>query len=166
MSERLVVAAAITDDLESPRLLLAARRTEPPALAGLWEFPGGKVEEGETEVQALHREILEELGVHVTLGDEVPGPDWGGQTSGEAVPVWELRPAEGTSPRLVLRIWWAQVQPDVDGGIPEPLPLEDHDELRWLEPGKWRDVAWIEADRRIVEALLADAVSRARRAWC
>lgn len=166
MSERLVVAAAITDDLESPRLLLAARRTEPPALAGLWEFPGGKVEEGETEVQALHREILEELGVHVTLGDEVPGPDWGGQTSGETVPVWELRPAEGTSQRLVLRIWWAQMQPDADGTIPEPLPLEDHDELRWLEPGKWRDVAWIEADRRIVEALLADAVSRARRAWC
>src|SRR5690606_25975924 len=98
--------------------------------------------------------------------DELPGPDTSVTETGEEIPVWELRAASADAPRLVLRIWWAQVEPGADGRTPEPQPLEDHDELRWLEPGQWRDVAWIPADEQILEALLADAVARARRAWC
>jgi 8-oxo-dGTP diphosphatase len=166
MRDLLVVGAALTDDLTAPRLLLSGRRTEPPSLAGMWEFPGGKVEPGETPLEALHREILEELGVRIEVGDELPGPDTSVTETGAEIPVWELRAASADAPRLVLRIWWAQVEPGADGRTPEPRPLEDHDELRWLEPGQWRDVAWIPADEQILEALLADAVARARRAWC
>jgi 8-oxo-dGTP diphosphatase len=63
---RLVVAAVVQRD--DGRFLLARR---PPSahLGGLWEFPGGAVEEGETPAQALRRELQEELGVEVEIGE-------------------------------------------------------------------------------------------------
>lgn len=155
----MVVAAAITDDLLAPRRLLSARRNAPPALAGRWEFPGGKVEQGETPEEALLREIREELGVPLSLGDEVRGP---AVMADGRTPVWELRPAGTAGPRLVMRVWWAVVT--ATGA--EPQPLEDHDALAWLNPGSWRDVDWLTADEPIVEALISDAVERNRRAWC
>jgi 8-oxo-dGTP diphosphatase len=132
----LVVGAAVVDDLTRPRTLLAARRTEPPRLAGGWELPGGKVEPGEEPLAALHRELAEELGVEVEVGDELPGPD------GD-LPGWPLPPAHR------MRVWRVRV---VSG---EPAPLEDHDELRVLGPGEWLDVPWLEADVPVVRALLA-----------
>lgn len=131
----LVVGAAIVDDLDAPSTLLSARRTEPARLAGGWELPGGKVEPGEDAVEALHREIAEELGVRVVLGDELPGPD-------PDVEGWPLPPAHR------MRVWLARV---VEG---TPAPIEDHDALRVLGPGEWLDVAWLPADVPIVRALL------------
>ena len=101
----------------------------------------------------------------VDLGDEVLGPDETLSADGP-VPVWELVAATETQARLVMRVWWASIAPAVEGSIPEPQALEDHDELRWLEPGQWRDVNWLPADERIVTALLEDAIARAKRAWC
>ncbi|WP_136517703.1 MULTISPECIES: (deoxy)nucleoside triphosphate pyrophosphohydrolase [Cellulomonas] len=128
----LVVAAALVDDLDDPRLLLAARRATPASLAGRWEFPGGKVDPGEQPEEALHRELREELGVRVALGVELLGPDDG---------AWRL------SDRYVMRLWFAEV---LDG---EPEPLVEHDELRWLPEGQWREVPWLDADVPIVERL-------------
>ncbi|KRC39973.1 MULTISPECIES: (deoxy)nucleoside triphosphate pyrophosphohydrolase [Oerskovia] len=129
---RLVVAAAVVDDLATPRLLLAARRSRPVELAGRWEFPGGKVDPGETPVDGLHRELREELGVQVELGAELLGPDDGG---------WNI------TDRHVMRLWLARI---VDG---EPEPLVEHDALRWLPAGEWGSVDWLDGDVRIVEAL-------------
>ncbi|MBD7917530.1 NUDIX domain-containing protein [Cellulomonas sp. Sa3CUA2] len=141
MSPVLVVAAAVVDDLDDPRLLLAARRATPASLAGRWEFPGGKVEAGETPEDALHRELREELGVRVGLGVELLGPDDG---------AWRI------SEEYVMRLWFAEV---LEGG---PEPLVEHDELRWLPAGQWLDVPWLDADVRIVEGLLDFVASFAR----
>ncbi|WP_293772205.1 (deoxy)nucleoside triphosphate pyrophosphohydrolase [Sporichthya sp.] len=120
---RVVVGAAIVRD----GYLLAARRNAPAALAGGWELPGGKVEPGESETEALIRECQEELGVVVVPGERVPGE-------------WPLRDD------LVLRVYLAEL---VEG---EPAPLEDHDELRWLAGADLFEVAWLPADVPAVTA--------------
>ncbi len=113
----LVVAAAIVRD----GLLLAARRTQPPHLAGGWELPGGKVEPGESDEAALLREIREELGVDVRLVRRV-GADW---------PLG----------RYVLRVWLAEVV-----GAGEPAALEQHDALQWVPFDGVSGVAWLPGD--------------------
>lgn len=137
-----VVGGAVLDSLANPARLLVARRTAPPQFAGMWEFPGGKVETGETAEQALHRELLEELGINVRLGAELES----GSLSG-----WRL------NDRAAMRVWFAEL---VDG---EPHPLQDHDALRWLDLGNRREVLslpWIPADLPIVEALLVALMDR------
>jgi 8-oxo-dGTP diphosphatase len=119
MTERMVVAAALYDGDR----LLAARRSAPPELAGRWELPGGKVEEGEAPEAALARELREELGVEAQVMDRVPGE-------------WPLR-----SP-YVLQVWRARLLPS----SPDPKPLQDHDELRWLTPDEIWDVNWLDQD--------------------
>ncbi len=129
----LVVAAALVDDLAAPRRLLAARRQTPERLRGKWEFPGGKLDHGESTEHALRRELREELGVEVVLGSELVGPDDG---------TWRI------SHRHVMRLWLAVVSTG------DPRPLVEHDELRWLEQGAWLSVDWLDADVRIVRELI------------
>ena len=130
------------DSLAEPSRLLVARRTAPPQFAGMWEFPGGKIEQGESAEQALHRELDEELGVRVRLGAELEGTTATG---------WPL------NERAAMRVWFAAL---VDG---EPRPLEDHDELRWVDLRNREevlDLPWIPADLPIVEALLTAVSGR------
>jgi 8-oxo-dGTP diphosphatase len=132
----LVVAGAVVDDLDRPRTLLAARRTEPPRLAGGWELPGGKVEPGEQLLAALHRELAEELGVEVQVGAEVTAAGGRG---------WPL------PPDYLMRVWLVRVTRGV------PAPIEDHDAIRVLGPGEWLDVPWLPADIPIINALIERA---------
>jgi 8-oxo-dGTP diphosphatase len=119
-----VVCAAILDG----HRLLGARRTEPAALAGGWELPGGKVEAGESDIAALVRECHEELGVGIAVGRRIGG-DWA--MSGDAL----------------LRAFVATVARGT------PAALEDHSEVRWLEWGRWWDVAWLAVDVPVVREL-------------
>jgi 8-oxo-dGTP diphosphatase len=131
-----VVGGAVVDSLAEPSMLLVARRSAPEQLAGLWEFPGGKVEPGEEPEAALARELLEELGIGVRLGAELPAQVPGG---------WTL------NHRASMRVWFAEIAHG------EPKALEDHDELRWVALKDHSGVLglpWIPADFPIVRALL------------
>ena len=64
---RFVAAALIIRDGE---ILIGQRRPDQP-MASLWEFPGGKIEAGESAEQALERELSEELGIHATIGARI-----------------------------------------------------------------------------------------------
>jgi 8-oxo-dGTP diphosphatase len=137
-----VVAAALVDDIERPTRLLAARRTEPPHLAGGWEFAGGKVEPGESEEDALHREIREELGVEIRTGPQLRSDHEDGR--------WPL------GDRWRMRVWLAVV---TEG---EPQPVEDHDALRWLPSTDVYAVGWLPADLPVVAAVERLMVRSAR----
>jgi 8-oxo-dGTP diphosphatase len=110
-----VVGAAILRDGR----VLAARRAAPARFAGGWEFPGGKVEDGESDAAALTRECQEELGVTIAVG----------RSLGTA--------ADGP---IVLTLYAATL---LDG---EPAALQDHDDLRWLSAGELGDVGWLPID--------------------
>ena len=124
---RIIVGAAIIRDGR----VLACERCDPPEAAGRWEFPGGKVEPGESEVEALARECAEELGVRVRVGDRVGGD----------VPM-----ADG---RFVLRVYAATL---LHGDEPQVL---EHAAMRWLGVDQLREVPWLPADAPIVAVLPA-----------
>jgi 8-oxo-dGTP diphosphatase len=100
--------------------VLAARRSRPAALAGLWELPGGKVEPGEEAPAAAVREIAEELGCVI----EVTGALEGSSVIDED---------------LVLEVVTARL---VEG---DPVPHE-HDAVRWLGAGELDEVTWARPD--------------------
>jgi 8-oxo-dGTP diphosphatase len=116
--------------------VLACERSAPPEVAGRWEFPGGKVEAGESDAQALVRECAEELGVRVEVGARV-GPD---------VPL-----AHG---RAVLRVFAVTL---LDGDVPRAI---EHTAMRWLGADELDSVAWLPADRPIVAELPALLAAR------
>ncbi|WNV76564.1 NUDIX domain-containing protein [Geodermatophilus sp. DSM 44513] len=127
-----VVGAALVD---GDRVLVARRSGGP--FDGCWEFPGGKVEPGEPELDALVREIGEELGVAV-----VPGAFLGEVVLDGAV-------AGGPPGTSTLRVWQARV---ADGGR---LTALEHSELRWVTAGELESLDWIPADRPLLPAVRA-----------
>ncbi|TWS18681.1 NUDIX domain-containing protein [Tsukamurella asaccharolytica] len=128
---RLVVGAIIVDDLEQPTRVFAARRTGPAALAGLWEFPGGKTEEGETPEAALVREIHEELGATISVGPELP------HISG----AWPI------SENYEMRLYFAAV------AYGELVSGDSHDKLCWIAPSDLGSITWLPSDAGAIETI-------------
>ncbi len=137
-----VVAAAIVDSLHQPRTLLAAQRSYPKELAGKFELPGGKVEWDEDPLQALRREILEELGVNLEIGSPLPGPsaDTVARTGFAAWPLLNGRH---------MWVWFAQVV-----SREQPRVLGSHTQVKWVNAHQALELAWLPSNTPIVEAIV------------
>ncbi len=125
LPHRTVTAAVI---VQGERVLLAQRRPE-DMLGGLWEFPGGTCREGESLADCLRREIAEELGLEVAVGEKVAA----------------LRHAY-THFRVTLHLFFCRPL----AGRPRPLECAD---LRWVTPEEAADLPMSRLDRRVVEIL-------------
>lgn len=131
-----VVAAALAD--EDGRVLLQ-QRAPGRAMAGLWEFPGGKVDEGELPEAALVRELREELGIEVATANLMPAC-FASAPLGERHMILLL---------YLCRRWHG-----------EPRPL-DATALRWEKPDAMRALAMPPADAPLVD-LLENLMGRGR----
>lgn len=121
-----VVAGVIFDG----ELLLACQRPAGKSLAGFWEFPGGKVEPGETLERALHRELAEELDLQVTILDEM----------------YRLEIDSGDK-KLVLHFLRA-----IKKSSSEAHSCEQQ-QFKWLKRSELNSVQWLETDREFVNYL-------------
>jgi 8-oxo-dGTP pyrophosphatase MutT (NUDIX family) len=123
-----VVAGVLSDD--TGRVLIA-QRPSGKALAGRWEFPGGKINADESELAALCRELAEEIGIHVLAAEPLmvvrhhyPQADRGVEVAAWRVTAWQ--------------------------GVPQSL---DGQALQWCLPAELSGVDLLEADRPIITAL-------------
>ncbi|MDA8870862.1 (deoxy)nucleoside triphosphate pyrophosphohydrolase [Rhizobiaceae bacterium] len=124
----LVVACALVD--ADGRVLLA-QRPKGKAMAGLWEFPGGKVDAGESPEAALIRELAEELGIETKAACLAPL-----SFASHAYETFHLM-----MPLYVCRRWW---------GTPQPL---EGQALKWVRPKAMRDLPMPPADVPLIAAL-------------
>lgn len=130
MSQKLllVVACALVD---ADRRVLIAERPEGKAMAGLWEFPGGKVEPDETPEAALIRELQEELGISTQTACLAPV-----SFASHSYENFHL-----LMPLYACRKWQ---------GMPEP---REHTALKWVRPQQLRDYPMPPADEPLIAAL-------------
>lgn len=123
-----VVAAVICDSLENMTKIFATARGY-GEFKGQWEFPGGKIEVGETSQQALIREIQEELNVKIEVGELIDTIEYDYPTF-----------------HLSMDCFWSVV---VDGEI----ILKEAEAAKWLEKDELYSVDWLPADIVLIEKL-------------
>lgn len=123
-----VVAAIICDDMKEKNKIFATARGY-GELKGGWEFPGGKVEPGETSQQALIREIIEELDTEIKVGELI-------DTVKYDYPTFHLS----------MDCFWAEVKAG-------HLELKEAEAAKWLTKNQLDSVTWLPADILLIDQI-------------
>lgn len=119
-----VVAAVIRDN---DKIFATARGYG--EFKGKWEFPGGKVETGETNEQALAREIKEELDTDITVGELIDTIEYDYPTF-----------------HLSMACYWCEI-------VSGDLVLKEHEDARWLTKEQLGEVEWLPADLTLIDKI-------------
>lgn len=127
----IIVTAAL---IEKDGRILAARRAPGKHMAGLWEFPGGKLEEGEDEKECLARELFEELNIVCQIDDFFA----------ESIYTYD-------NATIRLRCYHTTLL----SGTPE---CRDHDKLNWVKPSDLLQFDWAPADIPFVDKITSSSV--------
>ena len=123
-----VVAAVICDNIKEKNKIFATARGY-GELKGGWEFPGGKVEPGETPQQALVREIMEELDTEIKVGEWIDTIEFDYSTF-----------------HLSMDCFWAEI-------LSGNLVLKEHEAAKWLTKDTLDSVEWLPADQGLIEKI-------------
>ena len=124
-----VVAAVIKAENEKGQPIIFATQRGYGDLKGGWEFPGGKIEEGETPQEALKREIMEELDTEISVGNLIDTIEYDYPTF-----------------HLSMDCFWCQI---VKGN----LVLKEHEAAKWLRKDELDRLEWLPADVLLVKQI-------------
>ena len=124
-----VVAAAIKAENGKGQPIIFATQRGYGDLKGGWEFPGGKIEEGETPQEALKREIMEELDTEISVGDLIDTIEYDYPTF-----------------HLSMDCFWCQI-------VKGDLVLKEHEAAKWLRMDELDSVEWLPADVTLISGI-------------
>ncbi|MDD3138194.1 MAG: (deoxy)nucleoside triphosphate pyrophosphohydrolase [Lachnospiraceae bacterium] len=124
-----VVAAVIRAKNESGEPIIFATQRGYGDFKGGWEFPGGKIEEGETPQEALRREIIEELDTEISVGELIGTVEY-----------------DYPEFHLSMDCFWCEI-------IKGNLILKEHEAARWLKKDEYNKVEWLPADQIVLESI-------------
>ena len=122
-----VVAAVIKAINENDEPIIFATQRGYGDFKGGWEFPGGKIEEGETPQEALKREIMEELDTEISVGELINTVEYDYPTF-----------------HLSMDCFWCEI-------VKGDLVLKEHEAAKWLTKEQLNSVEWLPADIKLVE---------------
>ncbi len=129
MKTKRVVAAIIKTTNEEDEPIIFATQRGYGDLKGGWEFPGGKIEEGETPQEALVREIREELETDIVVGELIDTIEYDYPTF-----------------HLSMDCFWAEI-------ISGDLVLKEHEAAKWLTKNELYSVDWLPADITLIDKI-------------
>lgn len=124
-----VVGAVIKAENEKEQPVIFATQRGYGELKGGWEFPGGKIEEGETPQKALKREIMEELDTEIAVGKLIDTIEYDYPTF-----------------HLSMDCFWCEI-------IKGDLVLKEHEAAKWLGKDELDSVEWLPADVKLIEKI-------------
>ena len=124
-----VVAAVIKAVNEAGGPMIFATQRGYGEFKGGWEFPGGKIEDGETPQEALKREIMEELDTEIKVGE-----------------LLEIIEYDYPTFHLSMDCFWAEI-------VSGDLILKEHEAAKWLTMESLDSVDWLPADVRLIETI-------------